>query len=108
MLVERIKPIRDKMPNAKWAEITEACYGKLIDLTAKYMTNDDSIKDYSVYGLTCSEVEIDVLTGTILLTRVDILEDTGQSISPLLDVGQVCSFYYGFFFRKDIFHFVTG
>lgn len=89
MLMERIKPVRDKMPNAKWSDITEACYQQLIDLTAKFMSTQNNITPYPIYGLSCSEVEIDILTGNIQMTRVDLLEDTGQSINQLVDVGQV-------------------
>lgn len=36
-----------------------------------------------------SEVEIDVLTGQHIVLRVDILEDTGVSLSPNIDIGQI-------------------
>lgn len=89
-LVDRLKPIRAELPsNATWPEITEAAHNRFVDLTAKHLATEQEIRAYHIYGLTCAEVEIDVLTGSIQLTRVDILEDTGQSISPLVDVGQV-------------------
>ena len=44
---------------------------------------------YFIYSATVSEVELDVLTGEINIRRVDILEDTGTSINPEVDVGQV-------------------
>lgn len=49
----------------------------------------DSLQDYTVYGVCVAEVELDVLTGNHVLRRVDLLEDTGISISPDIDVGQV-------------------
>ena len=45
--------------------------------------------NYEIYSATVSEVELDVLTGEICVRRVDILEDTGTSINPEIDVGQV-------------------
>ena len=44
---------------------------------------------YNIYSATVSEVELDVLTGEITIRRVDILEDTGTSINPEVDVGQL-------------------
>lgn len=44
---------------------------------------------YYAYGAAVSEVELDGFTGAMHLRRVDILEDCGQSLSPLVDRGQI-------------------
>jgi len=44
---------------------------------------------YYAYGAAVSEVEVDGFTGENRLRRVDILHDVGDSLSPLVDRGQV-------------------
>lgn len=44
---------------------------------------------YFAYGMACSEVLIDTLTGEYKVTRVDIIHDVGRSLNPAIDRGQI-------------------
>ena len=44
---------------------------------------------YFAYGAAVSEVEIDGFTGEHRILRADLLEDVGDSVSPLIDRGQI-------------------
>ncbi|HEX5659140.1 MAG TPA: molybdopterin cofactor-binding domain-containing protein, partial [Polyangiales bacterium] len=44
---------------------------------------------YYAYGAAVAEVEVDGFTGQYRLLRADILHDVGDSLSPLIDKGQV-------------------
>ncbi|WP_254174690.1 xanthine dehydrogenase molybdopterin binding subunit [Planktothrix pseudagardhii] len=44
---------------------------------------------YYAYGAAVSEVEIDGFTGTFKLRQVDIVQDVGESLNPLIDIGQI-------------------
>lgn len=44
---------------------------------------------YFAYGAAVSEVEVDGLTGTFKLKKVDIVHDVGQSLNPFIDQGQI-------------------
>jgi xanthine dehydrogenase large subunit len=44
---------------------------------------------YYAYGAAVSEVEVDGFTGQVRINRTDILQDVGDSISPLIDRGQI-------------------
>lgn len=89
MLLERLKPVKDENPNASFEEIVEIAFTKNIDLSATFMYKEQDMIPYFVYGCSCAEVDVDFLTGNILLKRVDILEDTGESMSPGIDIGQI-------------------
>ncbi|KAJ6648666.1 Xanthine dehydrogenase, partial [Pseudolycoriella hygida] len=88
-ILEQLKPIREKNPNAAWPELTQVAYMNQLSLKAVYTEREKDFKDYSVCALACAEIEADLLTGNIQLTRVDILEDVGQSTNPLIDIGQI-------------------
>ncbi|CAB4004441.1 xanthine dehydrogenase oxidase-like, partial [Paramuricea clavata] len=91
MLKERISLIAKDMPQATWGEIIDKCYGLGIDLSAKYMVLPKAGQpyNYNIYAATCTEVEIDVLTGETEILRTDILFDCGKSMNPEIDIGQV-------------------
>jgi xanthine dehydrogenase large subunit len=44
---------------------------------------------YFAYGAAVTEVVIDTLTGENRILRADILHDTGTSLNPALDIGQI-------------------
>jgi xanthine dehydrogenase large subunit len=44
---------------------------------------------YFAYGIACSEVVIDTLTGENRILRTDIIHDCGASLNPALDIGQI-------------------
>jgi xanthine dehydrogenase large subunit len=44
---------------------------------------------YYAYGAAVSEVEVDGFTGQYRILRADLLHDVGESLSPLVDRGQV-------------------
>lgn len=42
-----------------------------------------------MWGAIVTEIELDILTGEMTIRRADLVEDTGTSISPEVDIGQV-------------------
>ena len=44
---------------------------------------------YFANGAACSEVTIDITTGQYRVNQVDILHDTGKSLNPGIDIGQI-------------------
>lgn len=88
-LLARLDPIRRKLNNPTWKVLIEKSYEMAIDLQVHGFVNKDDTQNYQVYGVTVAEVEIDVLTGEHEILRVDILQDVGKSINPVLDIGQV-------------------
>jgi xanthine dehydrogenase large subunit len=83
-----------------FAAVCDAAYHQRIPLLAQgyYRTPDIHFDakagrgkpfHYYAFGAAVSEVEIDGFTGAYRLLRTDILEDVGDSISPVVDRGQV-------------------
>ena len=83
-----------------WPELVRAAYHRRVQLWAAgfYRTEGlhwDAMRmqgepfKYFAYGAAAAEIEVDGFTGTYRLRRVDIVHDVGDSLSPLIDVGQI-------------------
>lgn len=92
-IMSRLKPLRDANKDAQWTDLTQAAYKNQIGLSVVHTAKASDLKPYDVFGLSCAEIEVDLLTGNFLVHRVDILEDAGESLNPLTDIGQVKGFY---------------
>ena len=82
-----------------FAELCESAYRQRVALFAQgfYRTPDIHFDPksgrgkpfyYFAFGAAVSEVEVDGFTGDYRLRRTDILQDVGDSISPIVDRGQ--------------------
>nr|XP_029717268.1 xanthine dehydrogenase 1-like [Aedes albopictus] len=88
-LLERMKPQREKYPDAPWFQLVQICYVASVDLSVNFMFRATDVLPYFIWSLCSAEVEVDVLTGNILIRRMDVQEDTGESMSPGIDLGQI-------------------
>lgn len=59
------------------------------DVHFNYKTARGRPFHYYAYGAAVSEVEVDGFTGQCRVLRTDILQDVGDSISPVVDRGQI-------------------
>jgi len=94
ILKERLAPLKEKLGSkATWVEIITAANAAGVDLCASYLFNAESdetpFPGYSIWGVSVTEVEVDILTGEMYIVRADVLEDAGLSNSPQVDIGQV-------------------
>jgi len=83
-----------------FAQVVEAAYRQRLPLFAQGYYRTPGIHfdpktgqgepfHYYAYGAAVTEVEVDGFTGEHRILRVDILHDVGDSISPVIDRGQV-------------------
>lgn len=91
IILERLKPIREKVDKPTWEAVIKEAFNSGVELQASYMfsTTREEVKPYEISGAVAMEVEVDILTGNHDIRRVDLLEDTGRSLSPEIDVAQV-------------------
>ncbi|XP_030645465.1 xanthine dehydrogenase/oxidase [Chanos chanos] len=99
-LLQRLEPYKTKNPKGSWEDWVKAAYFDRVNLSANgfyktpdlgydFETNSGRPFNYFSYGVACSEVEIDCLTGSHKNLRTFIVMDVGKSLNPALDIGQV-------------------
>ncbi|CAG9770996.1 unnamed protein product [Ceutorhynchus assimilis] len=112
-LLKRMDPVKKQNPQAPWDVLVKLAFLANINLSAHgFVYNDKkSIQDYPIFGVCAAEVEVDILTGQKLISRVDIIEDVGESISPLVDIGQVEGAFVmgiGYYLHEQLFFSENG
>jgi xanthine dehydrogenase large subunit len=99
-LCTRLTPFRQAMPEASFAEVVEKAYRERVPLFAQGYYRTPGLHfdpkagqghpfHYYAFGAAVTEVEIDGYTGAHTVRRVDILQDVGDSVAPLIDLGQI-------------------
>ena len=100
ILVERLKPYR--LPVAaggkglSWRDAVKAAWNDHVNLSAQgWFAPSSAVKNvafsfkYYVYASAVSVVEMDVLTGQVQILRMDVAYDCGNSLNPVIDIGQI-------------------
>jgi xanthine dehydrogenase large subunit len=83
-----------------WEEVVKAAYLQRVQLWAAGFYRTEGLHwdanamrgepfKYFAYGVAASEVEVDGFTGAYTLRQVDIVHDVGDSLSPMIDIGQI-------------------
>ncbi len=102
-IMERLAQVaagREVGRDVTWEELVREAYFSRVQLWAAgfYRTEglhwDSSVMHghpfkYFAYGVAAAEVEVDGFTGANRTLRVDIVHDVGDSLSPLVDLGQI-------------------
>ncbi|XP_053674772.1 xanthine dehydrogenase-like [Anopheles nili] len=88
-LVDRLRPYRTLLRRTSWEDMIRSAALDDVDLQASFYATPIDIRTYTIWGVACAEAEVDILTGQVLVRRVDILEDVGESLNPCIDVGQI-------------------
>ncbi|CAG9858905.1 unnamed protein product [Phyllotreta striolata] len=121
-LKERLKPFKENNPKGKWEDWVLAAYRSKISLSTtgyyfmaglnhNWKTGEGDLFQYFTYGVGCTEVEIDTLTGDHEILRTDIVMDLGQSLNPAIDIGQIEGAFmqgYGLFVMEEMVYSPKG
>ncbi|WP_329376565.1 xanthine dehydrogenase molybdopterin binding subunit [Streptomyces sp. NBC_01351] len=99
-IVEGVARVLGSDKELAWDDLVRTAYFQRVQLSASgyYRTEglhwdaksfQGSPFKYFSYGAAATEVEVDGFTGAYRIRRVDIVHDVGDSLSPMIDIGQV-------------------
>ncbi|WP_418058082.1 xanthine dehydrogenase molybdopterin binding subunit [Pimelobacter simplex] len=100
-ILARLVPVRERLDAAAtWEDVVRAAYLDRVQLWAAGFYRTEGLSwdattmsgnpfKYFAYGVAAAEVEVDGFTGGYEVRRVDIVHDVGDSLSPLVDIGQI-------------------
>ncbi|CAH2108386.1 unnamed protein product [Euphydryas editha] len=122
ILKKRLQPYINKNPDGKWEDWVSAAYMDRVSLSATgfyatpdigydFKNNTGKAFNYFTFGVACTEVEIDCLSGDHQVIRTDIVMDLGESINPAIDIGQIEGAFiqgYGLFTMEELIYSPTG
>jgi len=94
---DRLAPLKKQMPDKTVQEVVAAAAKAGINLSGQGFRDKQPWADprtshdflYFSFNAAVCEVELDVLTGHYRTLRADVIQDVGQSLSPMIDIGQV-------------------
>ncbi|MFE9282465.1 xanthine dehydrogenase molybdopterin binding subunit [Nocardiopsis alba] len=83
-----------------WNDLVRTAYFQRVQLSAAGFYRTEGLHwdaktfkgspfKYFAHGAAATEVEVDGFTGAYRVRRVDIVHDVGDSLSPMIDIGQV-------------------
>lgn len=122
VLKARLDPFKTKNPTGKWEDWVMDAYLNRVQLSATGFyaapkieynpeTNSGNLFEYFTYGVACSEVIIDCLTGDHQVLQTDIVMDVGESLNPAIDIGQIEGAFmqgYGFYTLEEMVFSADG
>ncbi len=96
----RVRGLAHDTDEIRWADLVTQAYFQRVQLWAAGFYRTEGLHwdstvfrgepfKYFAYGVAAAEVEVDGFTGAYRTRRVDIVHDVGDSLSPLVDLGQI-------------------
>ncbi|CAK9000327.1 unnamed protein product [Durusdinium trenchii] len=76
-------------PGRGWTEVISLATKGGAQLSQAGVTDQAAMEKYSLFSAGCAQVEIDVLTGETQVNSFDLVYDSGKSLNPAVDIGQI-------------------